>query len=54
MYNWLFRPPSLQDIISWQLNLYEETGRLVGIYPELKHPDFYNSMVSACLGAYVL
>lgn len=43
-YDWLFAPPTLQDIISWQISHYNATGRLVGIYPELKHPDWYNEM----------
>lgn len=46
MYDWLFRPPSLQDIIDWQIDYFNRTQRLVGIYPELKHPDWYQSMVT--------
>jgi len=44
LYNWVFTPPSLQDIMEWQINHYEVSTRLVGIYPELKHPDFYNEI----------
>ena len=44
IYDWMFSVPSLQDIISWQLDSFQRTGRLVGILPELKHPDWYNSM----------
>mmetsp|Transcript_14385 Transcript_14385/g.21561 ORF Transcript_14385/g.21561 Transcript_14385/m.21561 type:complete len:373 (+) Transcript_14385:30-1148(+) len=44
LYNWLFQIPTLADIISWQLDHYSTTGRLVGLYPELKHPDWYNLM----------
>jgi len=43
-YNWLFAPPTLQDISQWQISHFESTGRLTGIYPELKHPDWYNEM----------
>jgi hypothetical protein len=46
LYDWLFSPPTLQEIISWQINFYNVTGRLVGIYPELKHPDWHRSLVS--------
>jgi len=45
LFDWLFAPPSLDEILSWQIDTYAKTGRLVGIYPELKHPDWYNSMV---------
>jgi glycerophosphoryl diester phosphodiesterase len=38
LYDWMFIPPSLDDILSWQMANYNTTGRLVGIYPELKHP----------------
>ena len=44
LYDWMFSPPTLQDIIEWQINHYKTSGRLVGIYPELKHPDWYNEM----------
>lgn len=44
LYNWAFPPPTLQDIIDWQINHYATSNRLVGIYPELKHPDFYNEI----------
>lgn len=46
VYNWLFSPPSLEEIMNWQIDHYSTTGntRLVGIYPELKHPDWYNDM----------
>lgn len=41
LYNWLFTMPSIDEIIDWQINHYNVSNRLVGIYPELKHPDFY-------------
>jgi len=44
LYNWLFQMPTIDEIIDWQISHYNNTNRLVGIYPELKHPDFYNSM----------
>jgi len=36
--------PTIDEIIEWQISHFNNTNRLVGIYPELKHPDFYNSM----------
>ena len=45
LYDWLFPVPSLEDILNWQIEKFNETGRLVGIYPELKHPDWYGEMV---------
>ena len=44
LFDWLFQVPTLDEIINWQLNIYNTTNRLVGIYPELKHPDWYNEM----------
>lgn len=44
LYNWLFTMPTLDEIIDWQISHYNSSNRLVGIYPELKHPDFYNAM----------
>lgn len=44
LFDWMFSIPTLQDIIAWQIAHYNATKRLVGIYPELKHPDWYNSI----------
>jgi glycerophosphoryl diester phosphodiesterase len=44
LYDGLFSPPTLEEIIDWQLDHYEVSQRLVGIYPELKHPDWYRSV----------
>jgi glycerophosphoryl diester phosphodiesterase len=44
LYNWLFSVPTLEEIIQWQLDHFAVSGRLVGIYPELKHPDWYNEI----------
>jgi glycerophosphoryl diester phosphodiesterase len=44
LYNWIYSPPTLEEIIQWQLDHYAVSGRLVGIYPEIKHPDWYNEM----------
>lgn len=49
LYDWVFQIPTLSEIMEWQMSFYNSTGRLVGLYPELKHPDWYNSMVSAVL-----
>ena len=41
LYNWLYPMPTLDEIIDWQIDHYNNSKRLVGIYPELKHPDWY-------------
>lgn len=46
LYDWKFEVPTLGEIINWQISYFNATQRLVGIYPELKHPDWYNAMVS--------
>ena len=46
LYDWLLQVPTLQEIIHWQTSYYDTVGVLVGIYPELKHPDWHNSIVS--------
>ena len=38
LFDWMFVPPSLDDIMDWQIAHFNKTGRLVGLYPELKHP----------------
>jgi len=43
-YDWLFQIPTLHEIIDWQVQSHTANGRLVGIMPELKHPDWYNEM----------
>jgi len=42
LYNWMYPMPTIDEIIDWQIDHYNNSKRLVGIYPELKHPDFYN------------
>ena len=42
LYNWMFPMPTIDEIIDWQIDHYNNSKRLVGIYPELKHPDWYN------------
>jgi len=54
LFDWLFAPPSLDEILAWQIDTFVDTGRLVGIYPELKHPDWYNSMVRTYTRCFVL
>lgn len=44
LYDWLLEVPTLDEIIQWQLSYFKLSNRLVGLYPELKHPDWYNSM----------
>jgi glycerophosphoryl diester phosphodiesterase len=44
LYDWLFAPPTLEEIINWQINHFTVSNRLVGIYPELKHPDWYSEI----------
>jgi glycerophosphoryl diester phosphodiesterase len=38
-----FRVPTLIEQIEMIQGLNKSTGKLVGIYPEIKHPDFHNS-----------
>lgn len=44
LYDGIYSPPTLEEIIQWQLDHYSVSNRLVGIYPELKHPDWYGSI----------
>lgn len=41
LYNSFFQIPTLQQIISLSLTSYNATGRLVGLYIELKHPAYF-------------
>ncbi|MEW4449011.1 glycerophosphodiester phosphodiesterase family protein [Qipengyuania sp. JC766] len=39
-FNDLYQVPTLEEIVTLVRAKEAETGRLIGIYPELKHPDF--------------
>jgi len=44
LYNGLFQIPAFTSIMALAQSYYNSTGRLVGIYPELKHPSFFKSL----------
>lgn len=44
LFNGLFQIPSFTSIMSLAQNQYASSGRLVGIYPELKHPSFFKDL----------
>ena len=44
LYNGAFRMPSLQQILGLAEASYNATGRLAGLYLELKHPAYFRSM----------
>ncbi len=43
IYNGLFQIPTLDEIISLIQSEYNKTGILYGIFPELKHPSYFES-----------
>jgi glycerophosphoryl diester phosphodiesterase len=44
LYNGLLQIPTFTSIMSLAQTQYSSSGRLVGIYPELKHPSFFKSL----------
>jgi len=44
LFNGYFTIPKFDDIMSLAQSTYTTTGRMIGIYPELKHPSFFNSL----------
>ncbi|WP_413172113.1 glycerophosphodiester phosphodiesterase [Anabaena azotica] len=44
IYNGLFTIPTLQEIIDLATNKSLELGRIIGIYPETKHPTYFKSI----------
>jgi glycerophosphoryl diester phosphodiesterase len=44
LYNGLLQIPSFTSIMSLAQSQYSSSGRTVGIYPELKHPSFFNGL----------
>jgi glycerophosphoryl diester phosphodiesterase len=44
LYNGLLEIPSLDEIMSLVNDNYASTGNMIGFYPELKHPSFFNSL----------
>lgn len=44
MYDGLFKIPSLQAIMALAHSNFNATGRMVGIYVELKHPTYFKSL----------
>eukprot|EP00598_Pedospumella_elongata_P004795 CAMPEP_0184978310 /NCGR_PEP_ID=MMETSP1098-20130426/8848_1 /TAXON_ID=89044 /ORGANISM="Spumella elongata, Strain CCAP 955/1" /LENGTH=369 /DNA_ID=CAMNT_0027501431 /DNA_START=41 /DNA_END=1150 /DNA_ORIENTATION=+ len=44
LFNGVFKLPTFKEVMSMAHSQYESSGRLVGIYPELKHPGFFNSL----------
>jgi len=44
LYNGLFQIPAFTSIMALAQAYYNSTNRLVGIYPELKHPSFFKSI----------
>jgi glycerophosphoryl diester phosphodiesterase len=44
IFNGLFIMPTFTEIMSMMQLQYETTGRMVGIYPELKHPAYHHDL----------
>jgi glycerophosphoryl diester phosphodiesterase len=44
LYNGLLQIPSFTQVMSLAQTQYNTSGRLVGIYPELKHPSFFHDL----------
>jgi len=44
LFNGVFQVPTFTDIMAMAQAQYNASGRLVGIYPELKHPSFFNAL----------
>ncbi|ACK69151.1 glycerophosphoryl diester phosphodiesterase [Gloeothece citriformis PCC 7424] len=43
-YNGLFQVPTLQEVIDLAKQKSAELGRIIGIYPETKHPSYFDSI----------
>jgi glycerophosphoryl diester phosphodiesterase len=39
-----FAIPTFDEIMSLAQSTYSKTGRMIGIYPEMKHPDFHRTL----------
>jgi glycerophosphoryl diester phosphodiesterase len=44
LYDGLFELPTFDEVMSLAQSSFNETARMVGIYPELKHPSFFRSL----------
>lgn len=44
LFNGVFQIPAFTDVMALAQNQYSSSGRLVGIYPELKHPSFFHQL----------
>jgi glycerophosphoryl diester phosphodiesterase len=44
IYNGRFKVPTLQEVIDLRRRLSRELGREIGIYPETKHPSYFQSI----------
>ncbi|WP_293392598.1 glycerophosphodiester phosphodiesterase [Nevskia sp.] len=44
LYNGLYQVPTLQQVIDLAQRKSLETGRVIGIYPETKHPSYFRSI----------
>jgi len=44
-YDGLFEIPTLDEIIALAKNKSKETGRIIGIYPEIKHSTYHGSLI---------
>ena len=44
LYNGMFNIPNFTSIINLVQSYYSSNGQIIGIYPELKHPSFFNAL----------
>lgn len=44
IYDGYFKIPTFTQIMDLAQSTYKNTGRMVGIYPELKHPSFFHNL----------
>jgi glycerophosphoryl diester phosphodiesterase len=44
LFNGLFTMPTIYEIMSMMQNQFNTTGRMIGIYPELKHPTYHKNL----------
>ena len=45
MYDGLFQIPTLNEVLALAWSHYNATNYTVGVYMELKHPDYHNELV---------
>jgi glycerophosphoryl diester phosphodiesterase len=44
LYNGLFEVPTFQEVLDLRARLSRELGRVIGVYPETKHPTYFRAL----------